>query len=924
MEIEWLPPDRATSCPVCATGASATWRVAAPTFVPGRERVRFAACDRCGSIFDPEFALVELQHPERMTDYYLEQGAGLDVMVAPLLRVPRDSVRRYLEIGCGYGLCLDFARRELGWEGIGVDPSTQARAGQRELGLPILLEPLRDDLPLGDAPFQLAYASEVLEHVAAPLPFLRAVRSRLSGDGLLALTTPDAATVTPELPTDVLLRALSPGLHAVLYTAPTLARVLRDAGFADTRIERGNGTLRAFAGVSATALERLGPPRAGEDELRRYLAGRLASAPRGSSLACGLAYRCFKADVNAGDHRAAEASRSSLRAALRARHRVDLDRPAATAGADLPRRGPFPFNLANALYFCGIHELNGRRDAGRAVDCFRAAAELGQRILREEQAAGIGDGETEDLYRQSLRHVVIALARRDGSPALAALADLERGASQVPPALSAAQLRRTRAQVFLELVNRGDHAAARTLEEAVAADREQARGDGEEAGFEASLAFARGLVRLEAGDPHTAALRFASAHAAACACATPGSAAAGVLWESRLLEAEALRRVGRWERAATVVRGLLAVSAVPVPPAVATRAAEIATAVAAAAAAAPRRLELAHGIDAYWRDAHGVYLRGWAHAHEAPVRRLRLEAGARSVATSELSDRPDLLPHFPAHPHVRRAGFALYLETGAGVPVSLIVETDAGAATCELALPDHALPRWQSSTDEESDLPRLVREFIAAVNALGPDGLVLEIGVRGTSRTEIDRHLMARRAGYQGPRPLGVDIHPGPLVDLVGDVHELSAFVRPGSISGVMSGAVLEHLEAPWVVAAEINRVLRIGGVAYHAAPTAWPEHAMPNDFWRFTCEGLAVLFGPHTGFEVLAKESSGSAALIPEPGWRDANLELPVFAASAFSHILVRKVRELEPSAVAWPTDRSLRAARARQYPVDGVVGGR
>ena len=34
---------------------------------------------------------------------------------------------------------------------------------------------------------------------------------------------------------------------------------------------------------------------------------------------------------------------------------------------------------------------------------------------------------------------------------------------------------------------------------------------------------------------------------------------------------------------------------------------------------------------------------------------------------------------------------------------------------------------------------------------------------------------------------------------------------------------------------------------------TAWPEHPQPNDFWRFTTAGLAELFGPQAGFEVVA-----------------------------------------------------------------------
>lgn len=925
MAIAWVPAGEAPPCPLCAGGELAEWRVAASTALAVRPWVTFARCRSCGSLFDPDFSPAGAALPARMLEYYLEQGAGIEVMVAPLLRVPRDSVRRYLEVGCGYGFALDFARRELGWNGLGVDPSPLARAGARELGLEILDGLLDDSSAPPGAPFDLVYASEVVEHVAQPLAFLRTLRRVLSPDGLLALTTPDASAVEPRAPEDVLLRLLSPAHHAILYTAGTLERVLREAGFAAARVEPAAGTLRAFAG-SAAALERVGPSGAAGDAVRRYLRGRAGGVRRGSALASGLAYRRFKADVQTGDHVAAAASERELRAALRARHRVDLGDPsrAADLRPGLAAAGPFPFNLPNALHYCGVHALNAVGDARRALACFAAGAELARRVLREELGFGIGDGETAELLRESRRHLPVVRARLEGPPALDALHELERGRAGEPPGFAPrpSQLRRTRLQVFLELVHRGDHAAAGEIEAAVGADAGAIGATGEDADLVAPVAHALGMSRLAAGEPEAAAAHFARAWALARG-AAPGSAAAGLRWDARFHEAEALRRAGRPGSAAAIARELVALAAVPVPPALAARAAALAAGVAAPATAAGSPPRLVFGIDAYWRDAAGVYLRGWAHAGELPVCRLRLEAGARSAASETFTDRPDVLTHYPAHAHVRRCGFALYLATAAGAPLTLVAETAAGEVAAELDLPDHPLPPFPASPREEG-LPRLVRQFVAAADAFGPGSTVLEIGVRAPSRVAIPEDVALRRAAYRAARPVGVDIHPGPLVDVVGDVHELAAFVRPGSVAGVLSAAVLEHLEAPWLVAAEVNRVLCPGGVAYHAAPTAWPEHAMPNDFWRFTTEGLVALFGPHTGFEVLAAEATGPAAIVPDPSHRRENSELPVHPASTFGHVLVRKVRDLAPGEVVWPSRQGERAARARQYPVDGLARGR
>ena len=72
-------------------------------------------------------------------------------------------------------------------------------------------------------------------------------------------------------------------------------------------------------------------------------------------------------------------------------------------------------------------------------------------------------------------------------------------------------------------------------------------------------------------------------------------------------------------------------------------------------------LRVCHGLDAFWCDAHGLFLRGWIHAHEHRVRALRIESAGRSARVDTFTDRPDLLAHYPEHEHVRHAGFAVYL-----------------------------------------------------------------------------------------------------------------------------------------------------------------------------------------------------------------------------------------------------------------------
>ncbi len=241
--------------------------------------------------------------------------------------------------------------------------------------------------------------------------------------------------------------------------------------------------------------------------------------------------------------------------------------------------------------------------------------------------------------------------------------------------------------------------------------------------------------------------------------------------------------------------------------------------------------------------------------------------------------------------------------------MTLHIVTDVEAVTLPVGVPAH-LRGEQATTDGASAWRRFVAEMKIR------RAKVLEIGARAIGS---ESHPRAAEFAPEC-RYLGSDIHAGPGIDIVADSHFLSECVGRASVDGVFSVAVLEHLMAPWLVAAEINRVLKPGGLTFHAAPQTWPMHEMPNDFFRMSDQALRVLFGPVTGFEVLESGMASPMRIYPEPSSRHEGLmEMPLARGYGDAFIIARKVADIAQDAVAWRMDRVALEERSRAYPAHG-----
>lgn len=128
-----------------------------------------------------------------------------------------------------------------------------------------------------------------------------------------------------------------------------------------------------------------------------------------------------------------------------------------------------------------------------------------------------------------------------------------------------------------------------------------------------------------------------------------------------------------------------------------------------------------------------------------------------------------------------------------------------------------------------------------------PNMRILEIGSREVTGNSIDRQKF-NQATY-----IGFDYYAGNNVDVVGDVHRLSSyFNNDEKFDIVYTSACFEHFAMPWVVAQEISKILKVGGIVLVETHFSFSSHERPWHFFQFSDMALKVLFNKQLGFECI------------------------------------------------------------------------
>lgn len=237
-------PDDARRCLICGGPRQPAW---APVAGAGAEPHVVEVCADCGhGVLAPPPSAAELE--AAYADAYGADGAkfhapierairaGADGEARRIERLLPDHCRRVLDVGCGRGVVLAALARR-GVEAWGVERSAAAARGL-DPSVRLVVAPDLAAAGLEPGSFGAITFRHVLEHLEDPGATLRAARRLLHPAGVLLVEVPDFSS--PQART--LGRHwfhLDPPRHLHHFSARSLERAVRDAGFTVDEVRHG-------------------------------------------------------------------------------------------------------------------------------------------------------------------------------------------------------------------------------------------------------------------------------------------------------------------------------------------------------------------------------------------------------------------------------------------------------------------------------------------------------------------------------------------------------------------------------------------------------------------------------------------------------------------------------------------------------------
>ncbi len=139
-------------------------------------------------------------------------------------------------------------------------------------------------------------------------------------------------------------------------------------------------------------------------------------------------------------------------------------------------------------------------------------------------------------------------------------------------------------------------------------------------------------------------------------------------------------------------------------------------------------------------------------------------------------------------------------------------------------------------------------QILVTLKEMPTDSIILDIGAGGR---RISSHV------------LGVDFIRFPNTIVVANIHSLPFLDE--SVGGIFCTGTLEHVEDPSQAMQEIYRILEKGGILHLEVPFMQPYHPDPEDYWRWTLDGLRLFSQQHNFEQVRSGVHLGPTSAMNE-----------------------------------------------------------
>lgn len=205
------------------------------------------ACSQCGQLVS---SIDEAGYWKSMEEFDTEAGTRPEVGAVPRrdrrAREILDAIRAQLgdrshpvsllDVGCSSGVFM-IAAQARGFNAQGVEPAPKAAKSAQAAGFPVFCGTL-EQAAFPDRTFDAITVLEVIEHLRDPVGLLRECRRILKADGVLAIGTGNAGSLTLRvLGTDWdYLQVRSHGGHVSFFSPGSIQVLAQRTGFAVARI----------------------------------------------------------------------------------------------------------------------------------------------------------------------------------------------------------------------------------------------------------------------------------------------------------------------------------------------------------------------------------------------------------------------------------------------------------------------------------------------------------------------------------------------------------------------------------------------------------------------------------------------------------------------------------------------------------------